>query len=271
MQALRHLLLALQYFTRIPLPHRLAQWVGYSPAQQAACMRHFPAVGAVLGLIAASVLYGVFQALPALHATPWIAAILSTATVIYLTGALHEDGLADLSDGLGGTANREHALAIMKDSRIGSFGALALLLAVFLKVALLVALVQVNLNQALVSVFMGHVCSRWSPLWIVALLPHARPPEQSKSSFADQGTPWLNVGVGGLWVGATLVFGFIALGIEPLVLALLGLALPSVWMFCVLKRRLQGFTGDALGATQQLSELGFYLGVLCASAAWAQG
>lgn len=271
MQALRHFFLALQYFTRIPLPVRLAQWVGYSETLQAASMRHFPAVGAVLGVLGTSVLCGFLHLLPNVAAAQWIAVLMGCCAVMYATGALHEDGLADLTDGLGGSADRERALIIMKDSRIGSFGALTLVCAVLLKVALLVALLQVGLSLAVWGMLLGQVCSRWTPLWIAALLPHARPPEHSKSSFADQGTPWANVRVGALWILMALLAGLPVMGFQAVVFSVVGLVLPGVWVFRVLKRRLQGFTGDALGATQQLSELGFYLGLLCASAGWAQG
>lgn len=271
MQELRHFFLALQYFTRIPLPAKLARWVGYSEALQAACMRHLPAVGAVLGGLGTGVVCGIVHVLPYVPAAQWVAVLMGCCVVMYATGALHEDGLADLTDGLGGSSDREQALRIMKDSRIGSFGALALLCAVLLKVVLLVALLQVGLSLAVWGMLLGHVCSRWTPLWIAALLPHARPPENSKSSFADQGTPWVNVSVGTLWVLMALFVGLQVIDVQALVFSIVGLALPSVWMFCVLKRRLQGFTGDALGATQQLSELGFYFGLLCASVGVAQG
>lgn len=271
MQVFRHFFLAVQYFTRIPLPVKLAQWVGYSDNLQAACMRHFPAVGAVLGVLGSSVLCGLLHVLPTVPAAQWVAVLMGCCAVMYVTGALHEDGLADLTDGLGGSADRERALSIMKDSRIGSFGALALVCAVLLKVALLVALLQVGLSLAVWGMLLGQVCSRWTPLWIAALLPHARPPEHSKSRFADQGTPWANVLVGALWVLMALWAGFPVMGFQAVVFSIIGLILPSVWIFRVLKRRLHGFTGDALGATQQLSELGFYLGLVCASAGWAQG
>jgi adenosylcobinamide-GDP ribazoletransferase len=268
MQALRHFLLAVQYFTRIPLPARLVQWIGYTDMLQAASIRHFPAVGAVLGVYGSSVLCGFVHVLPTVPAAQWVAVLLACCAMMHATGALHEDGLADVSDGLGGSADRERALIIMKDSRIGSFGALALVCAVLLKVALLVALLQVSLNWAVWGLLLGQVCSRWTPLWIAALLPNARSPENSKSSFASQASPWVNVLVGTVWVLAVLCLGIWVLSVQVVAFSMLGLIVPSVWMFRVLKRRLQGFTGDALGATQQLSELGFYLGLLCASAGW---
>src|SRR5690606_19624758 len=112
MQALRHFLLALQFFTRVPVTGRLAAWVGYSPAMLRASAAHFPGVGWLVGGVAAGVFLLAQAGLP-----PLAAALLSTAATVWMTGAFHEDGLADTADGLGGSAERERALQIMKDSR----------------------------------------------------------------------------------------------------------------------------------------------------------
>ena len=140
----RHFLLALQFFTRIPVTGRLAAWVGYSPAMLRASAAHYPGVGWLVGGVTAAVLALVLMALPTVPALPWVAAVLSTVAGVMLTGTFHEDGLADTADGLGGGLTREHALEIMKDSRIGSYGAIALVLALLAKVSLLAMLVQVS-------------------------------------------------------------------------------------------------------------------------------
>src|SRR5690606_32733203 len=134
MLALRHFLLALQFFTRIPLPGRVAAWVGFSPAMQRASLAYFPLVGWLGGGAGAGVFYAAARLLPPLGATPWIAAVLAAVSTVMLTGAFHEDGLADLADGIGGAVSRERALEIMKDSRIGSYGACALVLAFLLRI-----------------------------------------------------------------------------------------------------------------------------------------
>ena len=112
----RHFLLAIQFFTRIPITGRLAEWVGYSPTMLRNSAAYFPAVGWIVGVLSATVFAGIVNILPALPATPWVAAVLSTAFSILLTGAFHEDGLADTADGLGGGLTREQVLEIMKDS-----------------------------------------------------------------------------------------------------------------------------------------------------------
>ncbi|RYF36676.1 MAG: adenosylcobinamide-GDP ribazoletransferase, partial [Comamonadaceae bacterium] len=130
----REFLLALQFFTRIPVTGRLADWVGYSPELLRASAAHFPGVGLLVGL-GAALAYGLLiTVLPDSLFSPLLAAALSTAVTVLLTGGFHEDGLADVADGLGGSHERDCALEIMKDSRVGAFGAMALVLALLAKV-----------------------------------------------------------------------------------------------------------------------------------------
>ena len=137
----RHLLLAVQYFTRVPLPGRLAAWVGYSPAMMKAATAHFPGVGwLVAGVSAAVLALGWWLLGGQLALAALVAVVLSMIASAWITGAIHEDGLADVCDGLGGSADRETALRIMKDSRLGSYAAMALVLALLLKAGLLALL-----------------------------------------------------------------------------------------------------------------------------------
>jgi adenosylcobinamide-GDP ribazoletransferase len=205
------------------------------------------------------------QALTAQPAAPWVAAVLSTAFSVWLTGAFHEDGLADTADGLGGAVSRDRALEIMKDSRIGTYGATALVLALLTKVLLLGLLVQAGgVWQAALAVLAAHVTSRLMPLFVIRTLPHVGDTAFSKSKpLADSiGTPGL---VAGLlwWVPAMVLAGWWAPGL-PWLPGVLGALAGMAWMWRLLQRRLQGFTGDGLGATQQLTELLFYLGLALA-------
>ena len=143
-QFVRHFLLAVQFFTRIPITGKLADWVGFSPAMLRASAAHFPAVGLLVGVVAAAVYALLISLLPATAYSPLVAAVLSTVATVLLTGAFHEDGLADVADGLGGSYDKARALEIMKDSRVGAFGALALVLAVLAKVALLALIGSVD-------------------------------------------------------------------------------------------------------------------------------
>src|SRR5437868_6541889 len=139
-QFLREYLLAVQFFTRIPVTGRLADWVGFSPAMLRASAAHFPGVGVLVGAVAAAVSALLQGVLPDSAFSPLVAAVFSTIASVLLTGGFHEDGLADVADGLGGSHQRERALEIMKDSRVGAFGAMALGLALLCKVGLLALL-----------------------------------------------------------------------------------------------------------------------------------
>ncbi len=263
----RHFLLALQFFTRVPVTGRLAQWVGYSPAMLRASAAHFPGVGWVVGGLTAAVLGACLAWLPALPASAWVAVVFSTAFSVLLTGAFHEDGLADTADGLGGALSRERALEIMKDSRIGTYGAMALLLALLGKLGLLVLLVQIDASWAVVGVFAAHVTSRLMPLFLIRTLVHVGDTPQSKSKPLAEQIELSGVGVGLLWWGGAMVLAGSCLPALALFLACLAASLAALGMAWRLLRRLQGFTGDGLGATQQLAEIGFYLGLVLASGA----
>jgi len=262
----RHFLLALQFFTRIPVTGRLAQWVGYSPAMLQASAAHFPGVGCVVGGASALFLKLAILLLPAQPASVWVAVILSMVFSVMLTGAFHEDGLADTADGLGGGQTRAQTLDIMKDSRIGTYGAIALVLALSAKFGLLVLLFQIGETGALAGVFAAHVVSRLMPLLLMRNMVYVSDSLQSKSKplahHLDKAELWIGV----MWWGGSM--GVVNLFMPaPVWLAggLLALC-ATAWMGWRLQRRLQGFTGDGLGATQQLSELGCYLGMAMASA-----
>lgn len=268
LRLVRHFLLAVQFFTRIPVTGRLALWVGYSPAMLRASAAHFPAVGVVVGLSVVALTVPLLEVLPGMFA-PLVAAALGTAWSIWITGAFHEDGLADVADGLGGSYDRERALTIMKDSRVGAFGAIAVVLALLSKVALLALIGSVSTVWMCAAIMGGHVVSRTWPLLTIRLLPHVGDEGGSKSKpLADQIT-WPSLVVALLWCAAALALTLCAQAALQsdlrMTLAWSGGLLGSAWAFwrahALFARRLQGFTGDCLGTIQQLSELGFYLGL----------
>ena len=278
MTALRHFFLALQFFTRIPVTERLAVWVGFSPAMLRASAAYFPAVGAVIGGLVVLLTAALMHYLPTAYA-PLVAASFGTAWSVWLTGAFHEDGLADVADGLGGSYERDRALIIMKDSRVGAFGAIAVVLAILSKVALLALLGAVGALWMCLALMAAHVVSRTWPLLIIRWLPHGGDDAGSKSKpLADQislGSLMLAL----LWCAAalalsSLVAASVLSGTEVQLLATAQLlpvlkvlacggiasALAFVYVLRLFARRLQGFTGDCLGTTQQLCEIAFYLG-----------
>ncbi len=242
---LRLVLATVQYFTRIPVP----AWVGHSPGHLQGTARYFSLAGVLVGAIGALV----FWASSLLFPSP-LPAILSTAVTIFITGAFHEDGLADTFDGLGGGATRERALEIMKDSRIGTFGVAALVLAVLIKIAALNALPTA---LALITLIAGHAFSRACAISLLFASKYVGSTEQSRAR------PVAQTMSGGELLIATVI------GVIPLwwcgLPALVGAASALLVLFVLARwfiRRLGGFTGDTLGATQQLTEIAFYLGVL---------
>lgn len=263
----RHFLLALQFFTRIPVTGKLANWVGYSPSLLRASAGYFPAIGMLVGAVSAASYYLSVQLLPQQEGHFFVAAVLACMASASLTGAFHEDGLADLADALGGYVSREKSLEIMKDSRIGSYGALALILVLSLKLALLSMLAHLGLSMVLLVIFLAHVVSRFLPLLIIWKLPHIGDSAHSKSKPLADAISNTALLVALCWcalciVGVALIAGwnFVSVLVGGVCLSVLMLS----WMLRMLRRRLGGFTGDALGATQQLCEVGFYFGVLVA-------
>lgn len=267
----RHFLLALQFFTRIPVTGRLAAWVGYSPAMLRASAAHFPGVGWLVGGACAVVCAAALWVLPAQPASAWVAAALATAASVVLTGVFHEDGLADTADALGGVVERERALEIMKDSRIGSYAAVTLVLALLTKVGLLALLAQHGTALAAAGLFAAHVTSRLAPLWIIRTLPHVGDTPRSKSKpLADAIAPSAAIVGLGWWAAAmALVVGLLPSAPWGAAVVAAGGVLEAMRRW--LRRRLQGFTGDTLGATQQMTELAFYLGLAVGLGLQARG
>jgi adenosylcobinamide-GDP ribazoletransferase len=276
MNVIREFLLAVQFFTRIPITGALAAWVGFSPAMLRASAAHFPGVGVLVGAVAAGVYALLAALLPDTTFAPLVAAVLSTIVTALLTGGFHEDGLADVADGLGGSYDKARALEIMKDSRVGAYGAMALALALLAKVALLALLGGVDgvpdgWDESPIkawyvcsALFAGHVVSRTLPLLLIYWLPHVGDSAASKSKpLADQ------ISLNSLLIAFTWFFVALALilwaqAATDLIVACSFAFIALLWMHRLFKRRLQGFTGDCLGATQQVCEIAFYLGLAIA-------
>ncbi|ANY61415.1 adenosylcobinamide-GDP ribazoletransferase [Comamonas aquatica] len=260
MQPLRHFLLALQFFSRIPVTGRLAAWVGWSPALQRASAGHLPGVGWLVGLVAAAVVLACHYALATHPMLPWVAAVLSTAATLCVTGGFHEDGLADVADGLGGHLPAERALEVMKDSRLGAYGAMALCLGLLAKVVFVALLVQIDVAAAALLLCGVHVLSRAAPLVLMRTLAHVSKPAASKTlHIAGSPLGWGGVLTGLLWCLPALAAVYVYLGHATVLALLLTGAVVTAYLGWRFQRRLGGMTGDCLGATQQLCELAMYL------------
>lgn len=261
MRRLRHELtlcaVALQFLTRFPV--RLA---AFDPAWLHASARYFPIVGAMVGALGALVLIGSAWAWPLS-----IAVALSVLATIVFTGAFHEDGLADTCDALGGAVSRQRALEIMKDSRIGTYGALGLILVIGLKTLALLELAWHSLAFASAALILAHTVSRLATVVLLRALPYAGDPAHAKAKPMAQQVG--NAGFAAAIVG-TFAVCVVLLWLTPLrpgdaALALGSGAVCTVLCHVWLRNRLGGYTGDTLGATQQLCELAIYL-ALCANA-----
>ncbi|MDR2875066.1 MAG: adenosylcobinamide-GDP ribazoletransferase [Methylobacillus sp.] len=239
---------ALMFFTRIPC----GRFAGASQDDLDGSSRWFPWIGILVGAVGAGVYWVAQRFFP-----QEIAVLLSMAATVLLTGAFHEDGLADAADGLGGGWDKEQILVIMQDSRLGSYGALTLFMALLLKFQTLAHMSPMLLPFALIA---GHALSRFCALLVMATQEYARPNGKAKPLATRLSKSGLLIAaIGGL---APLAAFWHA---PHLLWALIPVALIWLWFARKLKHRLGGYTGDCLGAMQQLCELAFYLGILAMS------
>jgi len=242
---------ALGFFTRLPVP----AWVPWSPERLNHAARYFPLVGWVVGAIGAASFLAFAVVLP-----PALAVLLSMAVTLRATGAFHEDGWADACDGLGGGWNKTQALAIMKDSRIGSYGTAGLTLMLLAKAVALVELGRHGGMHAAVALLVAHPLSRLASTSLIHTLEYVRDDADAKSKPLARRLSATELAVACAFGAAPLLL------LAPLaaLLTVLATAAVTLWAARLFVRRLGGYTGDCLGAAQQGSELACYLGMLAA-------
>ncbi len=248
--------IALQFFTRLPIP----AWVGFKPEWLQHASRYFPLVGSVVASGTALVYLAASHLWPA----P-VAVLLSTAAGIYLTGAFHEDGFADMCDGFGGGLTRERVMEIMKDSRIGTYGAVGAGLLIALKCTLLSAMEPAG---AIAALLLAHPLSRLAAASLIWKLEYARDEGKAKPLAQHMSTGEFTIGalcaaIPALYLGALGYLSWLAIGAS-----VIGAAGAAAWLGAKCVRRIGGYTGDCLGAVQQVSEVVIYL---CLLAAFGQG
>jgi len=243
---LTRLTCAVQFLTRLPTP-ALQAWPEDLLARSA---RYFPLVGLLVGALSAAAFLlarGIWPDGP-------LAALLAVAVGVLVTGGFHEDGLADTADGLGGGQSAEQRLAIMKDSRLGSYGALALALALALRVA---ALGEIGAAAAAAAALVAaHALGRAAAVLAMAALPYAADPAASKLKPVARDVRRRDAAIG-------LAIGLAPLAMLPPRAALAGVAvgsLAALWPALAARRLIGGYTGDVLGAVEQAFETGFLLG-----------
>ena len=238
------------FLTRIPVGG-----FPYPPKTWAWISIWFPLVGALLGALQALVWLGLDGFSDSTRA------IIAVTVGLIVTGGFHEDGLSDSVDALGGAYDRENVLRILKDSRIGAFGAMALIVALMLKVSLLVELGA----WAPVGLVLGQSLSRGLPVMQLGVQPYARrdDPQSKSRDVARSGRPQALIAA--LWVAA-LSWAGVAWGVPigTIAWALGAMLIVGVVLGVYFQRRVGGLTGDFMGALQQVSELGILMALVSA-------
>lgn len=245
---------AVMFYTRIPCPKNIT----HDPDYLNKATRYFPLIGWIVGLISGIVFIAFSQILPVT-----IAVLLSMIASILTTGAFHEDGFADVCDGFGGGWTKEKILKIMKDSAIGAYGAIGILLLLVLKYTVLVEVLVMQSNPiVIVLIFItAHAVSRWTAATIIFTHNYVREDELSKSKPIAKSSSMKEL------IGAT------CFGLVPFLILAMYLDLKIVFAFLPLyftrwylaryfKKWIGGYTGDCLGATQQVCEVVFYISIL---------
>ncbi len=245
-QELEYFFGALRFFTRLPVP----DWVGHGAGQLSRASRYFPAVGLLVGLIG-----GLVWLIASLFWPKTLAILLAISATVWATGAFHEDGLSDMTDGFGSGWEKSHILEIMKDSRVGSFGVVVLVLTLLGRFMALVELPDTWVFMAFVA---GHAVSRFCAAALMFAMDYVREDADAKSRpLASRISPLELDIAGGTALLPCLLLPFWSL---PMALLLAGAVTWSLARFY--KRWIGGYTGDCLGAVQQAAELAFYLGLL---------
>ena len=234
--------LALSFFSRIPVPKSTP----YSPELLNQSSRYLSLVGLVLGALQALVLAATAQLLPFS-----IAVLLTLMAGLVLTGAFHEDGLADTADGLGGGLTFERKLEIMKDSRVGTYGLVALLSVFLIKWQSLLALG----TEAIWALALVAGLSRATAVSLTFVLPYQQLDAVSKTkpiatSLQKRALFWI-------WLFVLPLLYFIPWSLALSLVATLLLCFSLLFFYY--RSQLQGYTGDLLGAAQQVTELSLYL------------
>ncbi|CAG5072816.1 Adenosylcobinamide-GDP ribazoletransferase [Dyadobacter sp. CECT 9623] len=244
---------ALQFYTRIPIP----AYIQHDPDNLNPATRFLPLVGWIVGGGAA--LVWMLIALVDVQ----VAIICSMIASVLITGALHEDGFADFCDGFGGGWTKEKILLIMKDSRIGAYGVIGLIGMLALKFSLLNALSN-STNAAIIGFCMitAHALSRFMCVIIVYYFSYARETEDSKAAFVAKRMLVSTFAVAGLFGVMPLFFLAFTLKSAAVFMVIPALAVVTLLMGGYFKKWIGGYTGDCLGAVQQVCEVLFYFFLL---------
>ncbi len=236
-------LVALQFMTRLPVP----QGIQYSPDALAKSVIFFPAIGLIVGAGGAAL-----NLLLSPHASREVVVVLILAYLVTVTGGLHEDALGDAADGLGGGWEKDRILAIMRDSRIGSFGTIAITLGLLARFVFLTNLAPRRFIGFFIA---GQVLGRWTALPLAFFLPSARDNDSGQGRLIAHKITAVSFAA-----GTVLALAIVAIALKGAALwtVLTAIMIAAVSGFYY-RRRIGGITGDCLGATNQLTEIAVYL------------
>jgi len=234
------IVVAFQFLTRIPMPS-----TAFEAGSLSRATRFFPLVGLVVGSGAV-----LLQKLLMFHMSRPLVALIVLIYLVLITGCLHEDGLADTADGFGGGRTKDQILAILKDSRIGSYGATALVLSLLARYLLLASL---PLEHFAAYVISSHVLCRWSSMPLSYFLPPAREEDGQGARIAKL-TSLATLTFGSIFSFAVVAFALRWSAVAPVLIAIFTFAV-SGWFYA---RKIGGVTGDCFGATNQLTEIAVY-------------
>jgi adenosylcobinamide-GDP ribazoletransferase len=230
------------FYTRIPCP----TWVDHSEEYINKATRYFPLIGWIVGgaIVLSLQTFSFMFPLP-------IAVILALTVGVLLTGAFHEDGFADVCDGFGGGWTKSQILEIMKDSRVGTFAVIGLLVLLLLKIYTIIELTQLDTIFGLKSILLAHVLSRWSATTMIYTHIYSRADESSKIKPIAKKLSLQNLLIASLWLIPVLLL-FQSWWI---VLALVPVYATKMYLAAYFQKWIDGYTGDCLGATQQINEI----------------
>jgi adenosylcobinamide-GDP ribazoletransferase len=240
---------AVMFYTRIPCP----KWVDHSEEYLNKATRYFPLIGWIVGGLSALILYSAFYLFPVS-----IAVALSILAGILLTGAFHEDGFADVCDGFGGGWTKQKILDIMKDSRVGTYGVAGLIFILSLKFFSIYELAQKDIIFCCKAIFTAHSISRFAAIILRKKMQYVRENDDSKAkpiAKQNSGKDYFIAALFGLLPLLLFKNCMVFIAIVPIIIAV-------VYLRYYFNKWIGGYTGDCLGAAQQVTELFFYLSLI---------
>jgi len=253
-EELKIFLTAVMFYTRIPCP----SWVDHSAEYVNKSVRYFPLIGVVVGgLASVGLIAGSWLV------SPFLGGVLFITISVWLTGAFHEDGFADVCDGFGGGWTQEQILNIMKDSRVGTYAVVGLLLLFAAKIGLIVEIIsKYDFLMLFFIATNGHILSRFIAATVIFTHKYVREDELSKAKPVAKSYTIPNIIISSmLGISPTIFISFFTGQIWWIAIPFI-LYLVKMWLSQQFQKRIGGYTGDCLGATQQLTEVAYYFSVV---------